>query len=52
MDLRNFGDSENWLGSLVGGQLGDLDLGITKDMEGLDVGERHLGNHGIQRGLL
>ena len=25
MDLQNLGDDENWLGSLVGGQLDDLE---------------------------
>ena len=47
MDLHNFGDDENWLGSLVGGQLDDLDYGsseATEALEALDVGGRHLGS--------
>ena len=51
MGLRNFGDEENWLGSLVGGQLDDLDFGVSEDMEALNVGGGHLGSRGIQRGL-
>ena len=27
MDLQNFGDNEDWIGSLVGGQLNNLDIG-------------------------
>ena len=37
MDLQNFGDDENGLGSLVGGQPGDLDYGLNEDMEALDI---------------
>ena len=44
MDLQNFKENENWLGSLVGGQPNDLDFGSSEDMEALDVGGRHLGN--------
>jgi hypothetical protein len=51
MDLQNFGDDEYWLRSLVGGQLNDLDFGLSEAMETLDVGERHLGSHGIKCGL-
>ena len=49
--LRNFRGNENWLGSLVGGQLDDLDFGLCEDMEALDVGGRHLGSQDIQCGL-
>ena len=42
--LQNFGDDENWLDSLVGGKLDDLDFGLSEAMEALDVGGRHLGN--------
>ena len=31
-----------------GGQLDDLDFGLGKDIEALDVGGRHLGSQGIQ----
>ena len=51
IDLQNFGDDENWLGSPVGGQLDDLDFGLSEDMEALDVGGRHLGTQGIRCGL-
>ena len=51
MDLQTFGDDENWLGSLVGGQPDDLDFGLSEAMEALDVGGRHLGSQGIQCGL-
>ena len=51
MDLPNFGDDEIWLGFLVGGQLDDLDFGLSEAKEALDVGGRHLGSHGIQCGL-
>ena len=44
MDLQNFGDDENWLGSLVGGQLDDLDFGLSETMEVLYVGGRNLNN--------
>ena len=44
MDLQNFGDDEDWLGSLVGGQLDGIDFGLSEDMEALDVGGRYLGN--------
>jgi hypothetical protein len=44
IDLLHFGDDENWLGSLVGGQPDDLDFGLSEDMEALDVGGRHLGS--------
>jgi hypothetical protein len=47
MDLQNFGDDENWLGSLVSGQPDDLDLGLSEVVETLDVGGRHLGSQGI-----
>ena len=47
MDLLHFGDNENWLGSLVGGQPDDLDFGSSEDMEAFDVGGRHLSSHGI-----
>ena len=40
MDLQNFGDDENWLGSLVGGQADDLDLRLSEVVETLDVGDR------------
>ena len=49
MDLQNFDD--NWLGSMVSGQPDNLDFGLSEDMEALDVGGRHLGSQGIQRGL-
>ena len=49
MNLQSFRDDENWLGTLVGGQLDDLDFELN--MEALDVGGRHLGNQGIQHGL-
>ena len=51
MDLQNFRNIENWLGSLVGGQPDDLDFGLSEDMEALHVGGRHLENHAIQCGL-
>ena len=51
MNLQNFGDDGNWLGSLVGRQLDDLDFGLSEVMEALDVGRRHLGSHGIQCGF-
>ena len=51
MDLLHFGDDENWLGSLVGGQHDNLNFGLSEDMEALAVGGRHLGNQGVQRGL-
>ena len=51
MDLQNFGDDENWIGSLVGGQPNDLDFGLSEDMETLDVGGRHLSSQDIQHGL-
>lgn len=35
----------------MGGQLLDLDFGSNEDIESWDVGGRHLGSHGIQRGL-
>ena len=44
MDLRNFGDVENWLGVLLGGQPDGLDFGLSEAMEALDVGGRHLGS--------
>ena len=51
MNVQNFGDDENWLGSLVGGQLDDLDFGLSEALKTLDVGRRHLGSQGIQCGL-
>ena len=51
MDLLHFGDDKNWLGSMVGGQLDDLDFGLSEDMKALDVGGRHLGSQVIQCGL-
>jgi hypothetical protein len=51
IDLQNFGNDENWLGSPVGGQLDDLDFGLSEDMEALDVGGRHLGTQGIRCGV-
>ena len=27
MDLQNLGDDENWIGSLMGGQLNNVDFG-------------------------
>jgi hypothetical protein len=51
MDLKNFRDNENFLGSMVGGQLDDLDFGLNEDMEALNVGGRHLGSQDIQHGL-
>ena len=47
MTLENFGDVENWLGSLVDGQLDGFDCGLSEKMEALDVGGRHLRNQGI-----
>ena len=44
MDLQNLEDDENWLGFLVGGQLHNLDFGLSEAMEALDVGGRHLGS--------
>jgi hypothetical protein len=44
MDLQNFGDDEKCLSSLMGGQLDDLDLQLSEDMEALDVGGGHLGS--------
>ena len=44
MNLQNFRDDENRLSSLVGGQPDDLDFGLSKAMEALDVGGRHLGS--------
>ena len=38
------GDDENWLGTLVGGQLDGIDFGLSEATEDLDVGGRHLGN--------
>ena len=38
MDLLHFGDNENWLCSMVGGQPNDIDFGFGEDIEGLDVG--------------
>ena len=40
------------LGSPVGGQLDDLDFGLSEAMEALDVGGRHLGSQSIQCALL
>ena len=37
MDLLHFGDGENWLGSMVGRQPNDIDVGLRKDMKALDV---------------
>ena len=51
MDLQNFGDDENWIGSLEGGQPNNLDFGLSEDMQALDLGGRHLGSQGIQLGL-
>jgi len=51
MDLQNFGDDENWLGSLVGGQPDDLKIRLSEAMETLYVGGRHMDNLGIQYGL-
>ena len=51
MDLQNFGDDENWIGSVVGGQPNILDFGLSEDVEALDLGGRHLGSQGNQRGL-
>ena len=51
MDLQNFGDNENWLGTLVGGQSDDLEFELSEGMNSLDVGGRHLGNENIQHGL-
>ena len=51
MDLQKLGDDGNWLGFMVGGQLDDLDFGLSQPTKTLDVGERHLGNQGIQCGL-
>ena len=52
-NLQKFGHGhdEHWLGSLVGGQVDDLDFGLSEAMEALDVGGRHLGSHGFQCGL-
>ena len=36
---------------MVGGQLDNLDFGLSITMEALNVGGRHLGNQGIQCGL-
>ena len=35
----------------MGGQLDDIDFGLSENTEALDVGGRHLGNHGIHYGL-
>jgi hypothetical protein len=35
----------------VGGQLDDLNFGLSEDVKALDVGGRHLSSHGIQHGL-
>jgi hypothetical protein len=51
MDLQNFEDNENWLGTLVDGQSDDLESELSEDMKSLDVGGRHLGNESIQHGL-
>ena len=51
LDLQNFGDDENWLGSLMGGQLDDLDFGLSEAIENLNLGGMHLGSHGIHCGL-
>ena len=51
MDQLHFGDDENQLGSMMGGQLDDLGFGLSEDMEALDLGGRHLGNQGIQHEL-
>jgi len=51
VELQQFGEHENWLGSLVGGQPYDLDFGLSEDMEALDVRGKHLGSQGIDRGL-
>ena len=51
IDLQNFINNENWLGSIVSGQPNDLDFGFSEIMEALDVGGRHLGSKGIQCGL-
>jgi hypothetical protein len=50
MDLLHFEDDENWLGSMVGGQLDNLDFGLSEDMKTLDGGG-HLDSQGIQCGL-
>ena len=47
MDLQNFRDDEQWLGSLVDGHLTIL----NEAMEVLELGGRHLGIHGIQSEL-
>jgi hypothetical protein len=44
IDLQSFGDVENWLGVLVGGQPDGLDFELSEAMEALDVGGRHLGS--------
>ena len=40
MNLQNFETDENWSGSLVGGQLDDLDFGSSEDIEAHYVGGR------------
>ena len=37
VDLLHCEDNENWLGSLVGGQLDDFDFQLREDMKALDV---------------
>ena len=51
MDLQSFGDDENWIGSMVGGQPNNLDFGLSEAIEASDLGGRHLDIQGIQHGL-
>jgi hypothetical protein len=51
LDLQHFGNDENWLVFLVGGQPYDFGFGLSEDMEVFNVGGRHLGIHGIQHGI-
>ena len=43
MDLLHFGDNENWLSSLVGGQSNGLNFELSEYMKALAVGGRHFG---------
>ena len=51
MDLQNFGDDENWLGSLWVGNRKILIWGLVKLWKLYDVGGRHLGKQGFWCGL-
>ena len=48
MDLANFRDDENQLGSLVG----DLGFGLSEAMEALDIGRMHVATRAFNVGFM